>query len=644
MRSTWFLTLLILVAPIHSSAAPTAEAFGILPDIRNAAISPDASQAALIVNADGIYAIQVLDLDNPGGTIRAVGLDDGVKPRWIRWVNNDRVLVGIFRFEKFRSMASWSSFIYTLDVNSMQGKILIKPKLWRRQNNAGVIDFLDDDPDHILMAFSDENQFTPDIQRVHVESGRNRRIKRGLGGIQHWYTDQTGEPRVGVGRLDKAGDDYEWRLEIRDSDGQKWRSSKHYPGLDADTRIIGFNKNPNELLIGHYGDKDTMGIYVYDLGKKELGRSLFHNDEYDASGLVTNADGEIIGALYVADVQEVELFGEFDSHLEQMRQKFPDYNVSFVDQSDNGDRLIFRASNSSDPGSLVLSDRTTNTLVRISYNRSQLSAEDMGSVVAVRYPARDGFEIPAYITLPPSIQTLEPAKGIPTIVLPHGGPYSRSYKRFDYFAQFFASRGFVVLQMNFRGSAGYGEKYEEVGRNNWVLMQEDVEDATAWAIQQGIADPERTCIVGWSYGGYAALMGAIKNPELYACVVSIAGVTDLQNLISDVSYYRFGKTSANKYIRSGFEDKDSMRENSPVRRADELKVPLFLAHGKEDLSVHFDHFQRMKQALRKNPIQVDYLEVENDDHYFSDQENRIKLFVGLDIFLKSTIGVSEYAN
>ena len=267
----------------------------------------------------------------------------------------------------------------------------------------------------------------------------------------------------------------------------------------------------------------------------------------------------------------------------------------------------------------------------------------MGSIVAVKYAARDGFEIPAYITLPPGIENLSDAKNIPTVILPHGGPYSRSYKRFDYFAQFFASRGYVVLQMNFRGSAGYGEDFEEAGRSNWVLMQEDVADATEWAIEQGIADPKRTCIAGWSYGGYTALMGAIKNPELYVCAVSIAGVTDLQNLVSDVSRYRFGETSAKKHILSGFEDKDSMQENSPLRRADELRVPLFLAHAEEDLNVHFDHFQQMKRALKKNPTRVDYLEVKNDDHFFSVQKNRIRLFVELDDFLESTIGASEYA-
>ncbi len=644
MRVQTIAAVLLLTFSALTHAIPNAKSFGALPDVRDAAISPDASRIALIVNVEGVFAVSVLRIDNLSETIRAVGLDTGVKPNWIRWANDDRVLIGFSQHELTRGRPLWAAFIYTLDANTIEGKILIRPKDVFRQDNADVIDFLDDDPEHILMAFSDETQARHDIQRVNVETGKYRRIKRGLAGIQSWYTDQTGEPRVGKGRMDKTGDDYAWRLIIRNSEGNEWQPAKDFPGLEPDTMIIGFNENPNELLIGHHGDKDTLGIYVYDLEKKEIGRSLFHNDEYDASGLVTNIDGEIIGARYIADTPQIELFGDHDTHLGQMRKRFANHIVDFVDQSNDGRRLIFRISNSSDPGSLLISDSVSNKVLRISRNRSQLSADEMGSVFPVKYTARDGYQIPAYLTLPPTIRSVDAAKKLPTIILPHGGPYSRSYQRFDYFAQFFATRGFVVLQMNFRGSAGYGEAYEDAGRNNWVMMQEDVEDATGWAVDQGIADPDRTCIVGWSYGGYAALMGSIKNPELYACAISIAGMTDIQSLVTDLRRYRFGKTTANKFILSGFEDKQAMKDNSPVRRANELAVPLFLAHASEDLNVDFDHFKQMRKALKRTEAQVVYLEIKGDDHYFSGQKNRESLFIGLDEFLASTIGRSEFAN
>ena len=643
MRMQKIIAIVLLALSAVTQAAPDAKSFGALPDVYDAAISPDASQIAMVMNVDGDFAVRVLSVDNVNEPIRAVGLDVGVRPHWIRWVNNDRVLVRLMQYETIRGSRGWASFLYSLDTSTMEGRILIRPKDILRQDNAHVIDFLDDDPDHILMAFSDRTQYRDDIQRVHVESGKYARVKRGLEGVQSWYTDQRGEPRVGQGRLDKVGDDFEWRLLIRDADADKWRPSREFPGLDPDTTIIGFNEDPNELLIGYRGERDTLGVYVYDLEKKEIGEQLFHHDEYDVQSVVKNVDGKIIGVQYIADTREMDLFEGHDSHLNRIRTGFGDYDVSFVDQSSDASRLIFRISNASDPGSLLLSDMRNNKIIRISHSRSQLAAVDMGSMIALKYEARDGAEIPAYVTLPPAISGIAEAKSVPTIILPHGGPYSRSYRRFDYFSQFFATRGYVVVQMNFRGSAGYGEAYEEAGRSDWVLMQEDVEDATRWMLEQGIADPDRTCIAGWSYGGYAALMGSIKNPGLYQCAISIAGVTNIERLASAMRNYRFGETAARRFILSGFENKQAMRENSPTHRADDLTVPLFLAHGTEDLSVPFDHFRWMKKALHKSPTKVVYLEVKRDDHYFSEQANREKLFTGLHKFLESINGPSEFA-
>lgn len=173
-------------------------------------------------------------------------------------------------------------------------------------------------------------------------------------------------------------------------------------------------------------------------------------------------------------------------------------------------------------------------------------------------------------------------------------------------------------------------------------MQDDVEDGASWLVKKGYADPERLCIAGWSYGGYASLMGAIKNSDLYACAISMAGVTDLRDMISDMEKYRFGKLAARNFILRGFEDKDAIKENSPVKRAEELTVPLFLAHGELDQRVHFDQFKRMKRALKKSPAKTTFMEFEDEDHFLSSQANRQKFFKGLDKFLTETIGESEF--
>lgn len=642
LKMRFLLFLFVIVTTVRSeAAAPAPEAFGALPNIYDAAISPDGKQIAVIVNIHGQYGVRALTLGKKDEELRAVLLGDGVKPQWVKWANDGRVLVGLWQSGKLRGVPITSSHIYTLDVSTMTGKILIKPDAIFRQNNSYVVDFLEDDPDYILMAFSDKNQHLKDVQRVNVRTGSHVIEKRAKKNVQYWYTDARGEPRVGQGLIDGAAPGEEWHLTIREADRDIWRDAENFPGLRADTRIFGFTEDPNELVIGDRAGRNTLGLYVYDVVDKKISRKLFHHDTYDASGLVVAADGAVIGARFVADTTETELFDEYATVLGQMRNRFSDRTVDYVDQSRDGRLVLFTVSHASDPGFLAIADAAKDTVTVLARTRQELPAEEMGPVASVSYKARDGVQIPAYLTLPPSITDPAAINNLPFVILPHGGPYARTAKRFDYFAQFFATRGFAVLQMNFRGSSGYGEVFEDAGRDNWIKMQEDVEDGTRWAIKAGLADPDRICIAGWSFGGYAALMGALETPELYACAISMAGVTDLKDMIADIRKYRFGSITAENFVLRGLDGKEAIAENSPVKRAAELKVPLFLAHGEADQRVHFDQFRRMRSALKKTTIPVTYMVFDDEDHFLSSQEHRQAFFRGLDKFLREAVGESE---
>lgn len=645
MRYLLFIVVLVVFAPCRVVAAPTADAFGTLPNVYDAAISPDGKQIAIIVNIRGQYGVRVLTWGKKDEKLRAVLLGEGVKPSWVKWANDERVLVGLWQSRKFRRIPYTMSFIYTLDASSMKGKILVENDELLRQNNSDVVDFLDDDPDHILMAFSDRSQSLDDIHRVNVRTGRYGIVERTRQHVQHWYTDARGEPRVGQGLVDRVlPQEEEWNLIIRDADEDQWRKADEFPGLEADAPIFGFTDNPNELVIGDRAGRDTLGLYVYDLVEKKISRELFHHDTYDARGLVINRDGKAIGATFVADTTETVLFDEYDTVLSRMRSRFSDYTVDYVDRSDEGRLVLFKVSNAYDPGVLAIVDGNTDEVTVLTRIRRELPTEEMGLVSKVTYSARDGFKIPAYLTVPTSVTSSADIRDLPFVILPHGGPYARTAKRFDYFAQFFATRGFAVLQMNFRGSAGYGESFEDAGRENWVKMQDDVEDGTKWVVEAGLADPDRICIAGWSYGGYAALIGAIRSPELYACAISMAGVTDLQDMINDIKKYRFGSIKAENFILRGFDDKQAIAENSPVKRAKELKVPLFLAHGETDQRVHFDQFLRMKSALKKSSAPVTYMQFDDEDHFLSNQQHRQAFFRGLDEFLSNVIGKEQVSH
>lgn len=649
----------IVSLPITAQAAPPPpEAFGKLPEIYDASLSPDASKIAVIMNIKGEYRLSISDLKDADAGVIGVRLENGIKPQYIKWANSEQILFSFWQSEEFRGTPLRAGYLYSYNIKSRKGRILIDPRgqgellkgsklqrgdLFRQFNNV-VVDFLEDDPDHILMAFSEtDNNVSPAIHRVNVETGKYKTIRNGDRDIQQWITDRTGTPRLGQGlKKDESG---EWVMKIKDAREDEWHFVKdHYPGLEPDTAVYGFTSNPDELIVGAYNGKDTIGLYVYDLSKKSITRDIYHNDEYDATGVVLSKDGdEIIGARFTGDTEQTEMIGDNDTYLQSLRRKFPSHNMDFIDQSSDGETMLIKMSHAYDPGLLGLYKAGSDAPVALGYYHPQLKSNMLGEVIGVKYKARDGQKIPAYVTIPPTITDASKIKKLPFIVLPHGGPYARDSKRFDYFAQFFASRGYGVLQMNFRGSEGYGKSFEEAGRQNWTVMQDDVEDGTRWLLEKGYADPERVCIAGWSYGGYASLMGAAKSPDLYACSIAMAALTDIKDFIKGQERYRFGSVIAENFIGRGFEDKDDIKANSPVKIAGDMTVPLFLAHGELDQQVDFNQYQRMKSALKKSKAKVTYMEFEDGDHYLSNQENRQDFFVGLDKFLKKHVGESEFS-
>ena len=636
--STLILSMFSVALHINSAvAAPPAKAFGELPVGYDAAISPNGEELAIIVNIKGTYGVIAQKLDGSTEKPWYLTLGKDIKPAYVKWVNNHRFVVSVEKSEKYRNTPFTVGFLFTGDLKERKGRLLVEPKDIFRQFNNRVVDWLEDDPEHILMAYSDDEwDAYPDIKKVNVETSRDQLVKRGQTGIEYWTTDDTGTPRIGTGQKENG----KRRRIIYNTGTDKWESVDEFPGIDANTPIFGMLKDGTELVIGDYRGKNTLGLYVYSLIQKQITRSLFHNDNYDASGVVLSKDGEtVIGANYTAESDKTELLGEYGTLLDRLKGEFPDYDIDFVDQTEDSRTVLVKMSAPYDPGGLYVyksSDKHPTLLTKM-YN--DVSEDDTGDVVAVKYTARDGQKIPAFVTLPPGQQS---AKNLPFIILPHGGPYARDSKRFDYLAQFFATRGYGVLQMNFRGSEGYGKAYADAGRNNWIVMQQDVEDGTRWLYEKGYADKSRTCIAGWSYGGYAALMGVSTDPDLYKCAIAMAALTDINDARRDLKKYRGGKHAAKEFFGEAMQDKDVRKANSPVHVADKIKVPVFLAHGDLDENVQFDQFLRMKRALKKAGVKTTSMKFEQEDHYLSRQENREKFFVGIEKFLKEVNATSEY--
>ncbi len=629
-----------LTSTVTAHAAPPAKAFGELPVAYDADLSPDGKHLAIIVNVKGTYYVVARPTSGNTVDMDTISLGKDLNPKYVKWINNERYVVSVRKSASYRGLPFTVTHLFTKSLGDKKAKIMLKSDIFRQYNDR-VVDWLEEDPEHILMEYSKaEFDPFPSIYKVNVATGRSVNVLKAREGIEHWITDENGVPRIGYGDTDLSGK----RMRVFNPTKEKWESQESYPGLELDTTIFRVIKDGTELIIGDYNNRDTLGLYIYDLTQKRITRTLFHNDDYDASGVVISADGEtVIGAKYIADKEETELLGEYGTLLSQLRSKFKGHSVSYVAQTSDGRTMIVRLSAPYEPGGLYLYSRGDDQPSALQDNYSDLAADDMGDVISIKYNARDGQKIPAFITLPRTVTQTAQLKNIPFIVLPHGGPYGRDEKRFDYFAQFFATRGYGVMQMNFRGSEGYGKAFEQAGRDNWLVMQEDVEDATRYLLRKGYADPDRTCIAGWSYGGYAALMGAAKDTDgLYDCVITMAALTDINDAKRDMLRYRNRKRAAKTFFGDAMKDGAVRKANSPVHVADDIKVPVFMAHGDLDVNVQFDQFTRMKKSLKKAGVKTTAMAFKDEDHYLSRQKNREAFFIGVDKFLTEVNGPSEY--
>jgi dipeptidyl aminopeptidase/acylaminoacyl peptidase len=342
---------------------------------------------------------------------------------------------------------------------------------------------------------------------------------------------------------------------------------------------------------------------------------------------------KVIGYTYADESRHAEYFDpEFKALAASLSKALPNLPlVDFVDSSADGRKLLIYAGSDTDPGRYYLFDRDKKTLNEAMVERPDLQGRKLAEVKAVTVPGTDGAQIPAYLTLPPGKAN---AKNLPAVVLPHGGPSARDEWGFDWLPQFLAARGYAVIQPHYRGSAGYGQTWENVnGFVNWRTSMSDIAASTRWLASQGIADPKRIAIVGWSYGGYAALMEAETDPSLYKAVVAVAPVTDLELLKQDSANFTSARM-VEDFVGSG----PHIVEGSPLRHAEKIQAPVLLAHGDMDRNVRFWHSQKMTDALQDAGKKVEFLQYKGLNHQLDDSTARTDLLTHIGALLDRTIG------
>lgn len=461
--------------------------------------------------------------------------------------------------------------------------------------------------------------------------------------------DETGEPRFSVTHNDK--DKPEVTVHIQEGAPDHWRTLVSFdPYKDGKTVFspLAMTRDGTLYVLSHKGG-DKQAVYTYDTKTNTISEQpAIKMEKHDFNGSLTIRDGKLRGINYNGDEEgALWLDPEYKAMQDEIDKRMPGTinRLAFPRRSGSGNVLV-SAYSDTQPVSTWLFNSGTHKLQLVGRTRPKIKPEQMGEQGIVRYTARDGLEIPALLTLPPG----GVRKNLPMVLLAHGGPWKRGAKwGWDPQLQFLASRGYAVLEPDFRGSTGYGDKHFTAGFKQWGLkMQDDLADGVKWAVEQGYADPKRVCIAGGSYGGYAALMGMVKNPDMYQCAISWIGVTDINLLYNGDWLYQddmndvWKKYGMPDMVGDQVKDAAQLKSTSPLEQAARITKPVLLAYGTVDKRVPMVHGLKFRDAVKRVNQDVEWVEYEREGHGFTLPANRIDFWQRVERLLARTIGPEKH--
>lgn len=630
-----------VVAPAAARAqgsAPTPPSIDELlqaPHVHDAAISPDGEQLAILRTQvkDGkttaYVALSRLSDLSAKPAIAFIGEQD---VRAVEWANNERLLIWItfYRDEKGAPYGVWfyDTFVpipvrrvISVDLKGADSVVLFagdRTMLRRGFDTSHVVDFLKDDPRTILMQAWNERRNSYGLYKVDVYTGAATLMEQGGSSTQSWLT-QGGVPMLRMDANDRgtigwiygrAPGETEWKL-IRKS---RLNEMKKLPDFD----VVGPTQAAGVFLVCQRMDgRDTRVIRTFDIASQRFGEVVAERPDRDLESAFVDESLRFVGGSYWDDRLNYHFTDpSLGAHFRAINRALKDRcNVELYDIDLAHKRLLLKVTGPQEPGSFQVYDRETRSLEYVGHTKPWLSPDRLARTEALTVKTRDGAEITAYLTRP-----IGKARGpLPMVVLPHGGPEIRDYLDYEVTVQALAAQGWLVLQPNFRGSGGYGKAFAELGKRQWAdRMQDDVEDAVAQVVASGCADGGRLAIAGASYGGYAAMMGAVRKPGLYRAVVSIAGDADLPEALAFSRREDGADSPAYAYWCGSMgdpkADQDLLARASPARRAAEIQAPVLLIHGAQDTIVDPRQSRLMAKALRTAGRACEHVELKGEGH------------------------------
>jgi dipeptidyl aminopeptidase/acylaminoacyl peptidase len=606
-----------------------AEAFGSLPFFTAPEISPDGTRLVAGSVSEGHKAVVLADLTKPDYALARIDLSDKFEMLWARWAGDRRVLMSLVIPTKLYGTEIRTSRLFLFDVATRQVHPL--------DSKIGGIDgddviHIDPSGRYILLSAQRSIFETPAVLHVDLDTLKAKQLVKPYPGVWSWYADRDGIVRAGLGT--EGG---RWWLFYRES-------------AEAGFKKVGAGRRPEnqsltdveKLLPVAGSDKGyaiankatgRYGVYRYDFVTDTLGEPVFENGEVDVDSVgFSPRTGDPDSVFYADDRDRVTWLDPAMKALQARLDRLLPGAVNRIVSRDALDRrMVVWSGGASDPGTYYIFDRTKGELRELARPYAALDGKPLAPVQAVRYAARDGLSIPAYLTLPLG----RPATGLPLIVMPHGGPFIRDKWAYEPWAQFLANRGYAVLQPNFRGSTGYGKAFVEAASGQFGRkMQDDLDDGVRWLAGRGTVDAKRVCILGASYGGYAAMWAAVRNPDIYRCAISFAGISDVGEML------RFDRSQwiAQRYYRDwrdrirgkgGFD----LASVSPIARAAEIRIPLLIAHGRKDGNVPFAQSKKLHEILLRAGVPHEFVVYPEEGHGFARVDDSVDFLKRVERFL-----------
>lgn len=645
---TLLLPLLLTMALPALAAPPPLSDFARKAEVTSVRISPDGAHLAVRGFVDGKASVVIMQTETLKPVFLA-RLDGAEQVGAYYWGNNERLLLQVEELEGWqetpRNYGEW----YAVNIDGTNKRAIFGFRVGKGRNNSRgeltrgsgtLVDLLREDPKHVLISSTPWKRSTagsrPSLLRVNIYNGRSREIAISPIPFASFLTDHEGKPRFVSG----VTDDREARLYYRDDAEGDWILRHSAPEDDGTFSPLAF-KDQNTVFIADNISTSTRAIYTLNLesGERML---VHHNPEADPSGAWFSDDGRKLHAIEYAPLIPEYVYPDPESResrlLLALTKFFPGQQVRLASQTEDETLAVIHVSSDQNPGVFYLFNREKKSVAQLFSAMPWVDTEISAAVKPIEFKARDGMTIRAFLTVPHGVDP----KNMPLVVNPHGGPHGpRDWWGYRPETQMFASRGIAVLQVNFRGSGGYGKDFQKAGYRKWgAEIQHDIIDATQHVIDEGFADADRVCIYGGSFGGYSALQAPIVAPGLFSCTVGFVGVYDLAMMHEkgDIPRSDVGESVLEDYIGH---DEAELKRFSPVHHVESLDLPIFIVHGEEDFRVPIEQAYALRDALDAAGKSYEWMVLKKEGHGFYNDENRAALYARLLEFIGKHLGIPK---